>query len=352
MRGTVSFHPVDPSFFEETIGALLAGRKVQPQGFVDAAIAVRRSWWVARRTVRALEAALEAAEPPKPERTGGLFERIKATALAVDHKVDPATRRATELLDPELHLHGRPFFVTEESAERVADVVHEYRTAASARVAEAAALDQLVRLDRGFPTAFPPEDLPEPSADLAYRGDLLREMRDLFDVAAAARRAGTFAAPDGPPRVALEVLQEEMGWRAVRLHARAMPFWQARDVDGLETVCRASGIAPPACLKPAHPLFAEVLQELPALADGLPLEIPGPRAIGAYVPPGEVGQLLEFLLEAGAGMIRAAGRHGEGPACTVLLRKVRECATYAKRHGLGYLEASGIPAPDLEEDAG
>jgi hypothetical protein len=32
----------------------------------------------------------------------------------------------------------------------------------------------------------------------------------------------------------------------------------------------------------------------------------------------------------------------------VLLRKIRECASYARRHGLGYLEAAGIPTPDEE----
>ena len=38
-----------------------------------------------------------------------------------------------------------------------------------------------------------------------------------------------------------------------------------------------------------------------------------------------------------------AGRAGEAEACTTLLRKIRECARYAESHGMGYLEASGIP---------
>ena len=39
----------------------------------------------------------------------------------------------------------------------------------------------------------------------------------------------------------------------------------------------------------------------------------------------------------------------EGPAATALLRKIKECAVYAARHGLGYLEASGVEPPDLAE---
>ena len=55
------------------------------------------------------------------------------------------------------------------------------------------------------------------------------------------------------------------------------------------------------------------------------------------------GDLLEFLNTEGTKIIRVATQHGEGPACTTLLRKIRECAAYATRHEMGYLEASGMP---------
>ena len=41
---------------------------------------------------------------------------------------------------------------------------------------------------------------------------------------------------------------DEIPWRAVRLHARVVPFWVGRDVDGLETICRAAGVPAPDCL--------------------------------------------------------------------------------------------------------
>jgi hypothetical protein len=71
-------------------------------------------------------------------------------------------------------------------------------------------------------------------------------------------------------------------------------------------------------------------------------ELTGPRTVGGYVPAEDLPQLLEFLKESGARIIQAAARAGEGPACTRLLKKIRECATYAAGHGLGYLEAAGI----------
>lgn len=348
MRGTISFHPVDAAFFEGVIAGLLAGRKVQPEAFLAEAVPVRHSWIASRRTIRAIERAFEEAEPPKAVEGANLFARIKATALAVDHKVDAATRKAMKAIDLELHLHGRPFFIGEESVERVSTVVHEFRTAGSPATAESTVLDQLAKLDPTFPAAFAPSNEDEVEPDAAYRAELLRDLRSLYELAAAARRGDAWVQGGGRSRSAIAVLLEEAPWRAVRLHARAVPFWQGREVDGLETVCRASRIDPPACLKPAHALFAEACQEFAGFHEGLPLEIAGERAVGAYVPAAEIDDLLDFLTNQGAAIIRVASKYGEGPRCVVLLRKIRECVAYARRHGLGYLEASGIPTPDME----
>jgi hypothetical protein len=126
-----------------------------------------------------------------------------------------------------------------------------------------------------------------------------------------------------------------------------MPFWIARDVDGLETVCRAAGVPPPEFLVPARRLFAETCEEFPELAEALHVEVQGPRDVGAFVAAGDVPDLLEFLGLHGTRIIQVATQHGEGPACSTLLRKIRECAAYAERNGLGYIEASGILPPDL-----
>ena len=58
-------------------------------------------------------------------------------------------------------------------------------------------------------------------------------------------------------------------------------------------------------------------------------------------------EYFEFLNAQGGRIIAAAARSGEGPACAALLRKIKECAAYAMKHGLGYLEGSGI-LPEVE----
>jgi hypothetical protein len=148
---------------------------------------------------------------------------------------------------------------------------------------------------------------------------------------------------------ASDVLRDQLPHRALSLHARIVPFWIALDVDGLETVCRAAQVPAPEMLIPARRLFAAACEEFPGLQSALQLELKGARDLGAFVPPDDVAALLDFLNLQGARIIQAAARQGEGQLCTTLLRKIRECATYAAAHGMGYLEASGILPPDLAD---
>ena len=82
----------------------------------------------------------------------------------------------------------------------------------------------------------------------------------------------------------------------------------------------------------------------------LGVDVADERSVGAYVAPRDVPVLLDFLNENGARMIQAAARHDVGSTCKTLLRKIRECVSFASRAGVGYIEAGGIlpvgPAPD------
>ena len=349
MRGIVSFHPVDVEFYGSIVGPLLGGGKIDPAPFLAASLALRDRWAAARRHARALENALIVAEPPAPDPGASLFQRVKTQVIALDHKVDAITAKLQRAIDPDLHLHGRPFLITESSASAVAEWVEEFRRASSDSAAEGLALEQIVRLDPAIARAFPPEAAEPLSGDLQLRSELLGLLRDLHELGKAARTGETWVHEHGPKRPAMQVLQDELSWRATWLHSRARPFWIGRDVDGLVTICRAAGMPVPSCVTTAAPLFETAVGGFPSLAETFHLELEAARDVGAYVPPAGLDELIEFLTAEGAAIIRVATRHGEGPAATVLLRKIRECATYARQHGLGYLEASGILPPDLED---
>jgi hypothetical protein len=347
MKGYVSFHPIDLSFFDELIAPLVAGRKVNPDDFLRRAVLLRRNGWVARGFAVAVEQFAAAAEPPKSDPGASPWQRLRANLEKMDYRPDALATKAALGFDPELHLDGRPFFITEGSAERVAATVDAYVAAESDVAAAKIARDQVARIDADLAREIGPAEIPEPSSDLGYRSDLLRLLTKIHELARLAREGRTFAGDDdSAPRAATEALPDELPWRAVAMHARGTPFWIARDVDGLETICRAAGVRAPDCLSPAWRVFAEACEAFPPLKDSLGLELRRPNDVGAFVSPSEIGELLSFLSDHGARIIQAAAKGGEGAMATALLRKMKECAIFAQKKGWGYLEASGILPPE------
>jgi len=348
MKGYVSFHPVDLSFFDGLISPLVAGQKVNPDGFLQQAAQLRRTAWSARRFASAFEQLAALSAPPEADPAASRWQRLRTNLEKIDYRPDPLAVKASRALDPDLHLEGRPFFIAEGSAEKVAAAVDAYTGAVTEAGIEKVARDQLSRIDARLASSLEPAEIPELSSDPGYRSDVLRLLTKIHDLARFAREGRSFADDNAAPRPAMDALPEELPWRALSMHARRTPFWIAKDVDGLETICRAAGVRAPDCLAPAWRVYAEACAAFPALRDALGLELARPRDVGAFVAPGEIDQLLQFLAEHGARIINAAARGGEGPMATALMRKIKECAVYAHRHGFGYLEASGIVPPDAE----
>jgi hypothetical protein len=345
MRGIVSFHALDLELFDRLIGPLMVGEKVNPDEFLDAALRVRRAEWHVKRHRRALATLLESLEPPPPAE-GTVWQKLRTRLERLDHKADPIALLVAEKVDPDLHLLGRPFLIFEGSAERTSAVVDEYARAAGDASLDSLVLEQLLRLDSRLGAALAPAEITDPVAPLTLRNALLEDLKAIH---AAARRAR-----DGLAGAASATDLAQLVLLAVEAHARAVPFWIGRDVDGLETLCEAAGVDAPAILAPAWRPFSAVIEALPALREVLTPSLDGPRAVGAFVAPDDVPELVAFLNAEGARIIQAATRAGEGAKCSTLLRKIRECAHHAKRHGRGYLEASGVlpawfdPDDDLE----
>ncbi len=342
MKGIVSFHPIDVSFFDEIVASLVEGRKFDPEPFVHRAIRQRRTSWVARRFVVALEQLAAGAEAPKADPAATPWKRLRANLERMDFRPDETARRAGAVLDPDLHVVGRPFLVMENSAERVATAVEEYLDAASNAAAETAVRRQIARADAELASAVEPAEIEEPSPDPGYRAQMLRLMTKIHELSRAAREARNWSDEGAGPRPAREAVADGLPVRALTLHAEAFPYWRARDVDGLETICLAAGVPPPECLSPAWRLFPAACETFPLLKDALGVELRKPVDVGAFVGPSEINDLLQFLGDHGTRIIGAATRAGEGPAATTLLRKIKECATYAARRGFGYLEACGL----------
>jgi len=340
MRGIVSFHPIDMEFFDGLIGPLTVGEKVNPERFLETAVRARATDWYAKRYKRSLETLLTLLEPPPPPSEGSMWDKVRSRLERFDYKPDPTAKLIDGKIDPDLHLYGRPFLICEVSADRVSTIVDEFLAADGESSREALVLEQLLRVRPELGGALEPALVREPTSEMSYRNDLLKSLKSIFGLARPSRDGDD---GDGGPLMSVaEMDPRDLPWRTVHLHSRAVPFWIGRDVDGLETVCQSAGVEPPSFLAPAWRLFSPAIEARPEFRDELTTELRAEKDLGAFVSAEDVPELLAFLNAHGARIIQVATRHGVGPTCTTLLRKIRECAHYAQRHGMGYLEACGI----------
>ena len=352
MKGIVSFHPIDPSFFEGTIEPLVAGEKINPEDFLAASLRHLVASWESARYKQTLDFLLEQIEPPPPPEDGTMWDKVRTRLERFDHRPSELVRMVATHIDPELHLGGRPFLITEGSAESVAGAVDAFTTVDNESRAERLIIEQLAALDPKLPDQLELDDAEPSPPPGSYRNELLQELRVIFDQSRLARDDQAWGPAGSRREPARDVLVRELPWRAVQLHAKAVPFWYGEDVDGLETICLAAGLEPPNVLVPAWGLFQRSCDAFPELRDRLGVELQDERSVGAYVPPHDIPALLDYLNDFGARIIQVATRHGVGATCKTLLRKIRECACYAQRTGGGYLEASGVQpvGPELPEN--
>lgn len=344
MRGLVSFHPIDPDFFDGIVMPLVAGDKINPEPMLGAALALRRASWRAAAWKVAVAEALETLTPPPPPEHGTVWERMRARLERLDHRPDPAAVALGARIEPQLHLEGRPFLVCEVSSERVATAIDDYLDARTDADVDAVVRQQLMRIDESLRDALAPADIEQPDPDMAHRSRILDLLKALYDLGVAARAGAEWGRLGQDRRPAVEAIAAELPARAVALHAQAVPCWVARDVDGLATICRSAGLEPPEVLQAPTRLVADAVELAPGL-ESLTPELRDDEDVGAWVAPADVPELVAFLSAEGSRIIREATRQGAGGECATLLRKIRECAAYAERRGVGYLEACGILPP-------
>ena len=346
MSGVISFHPIDVRFYDELVQPLLAGEKCNPESWIERAQRREISAWYVAQTVDIIEHLMDQIEPPPAPEGSTLWVRVRTRLERFDHRPPRGSVLLARHIDPELHLYGRPFLIAEQSAEKVADVIDEFLEAEGPETAQSLIVQQLMRLDPELPRHMgEPSQAPATNAS-RYRTELLKQLRQLFDLAQAARSGDSFGRLGGERRPARDVLRDELPWMTLVLHARANPYWIARDVDGLAGICSVAGLDVPVALSPPWPLFGEAMLDFTELEAALDGDLSHPNRIGLWVAPDDVGELLAFVNAKGSQIIKIAGEFGEGARIASVLRKIRECLRYAELKGLGYLEGSGLPVPE------
>lgn len=308
----ISFHPVDMRLVQERVTPFLAGRGNDDDLDDLIADAVRQA--KVRFRANAWGLGVMQANP------GGAF-------------------------DTRLHVWGRPFFVTAERPEDVAEAVVQYCNATVDQVDDLAR-SQIALLDPALLAHVEPKVSGNLPADerlaigFRWKLDLLRE-------AAAAVRAGrdTIRNGDGDEIEAAGALTGNAQFVLVEFLAALLPGWIERGrvwPTELAESASTDGYAP---TDSNTPLLGVLPDEFPSLEWDSNWTIPDNYAIGGYASPSDIRPFRDWLTRNTAPLTAIGDQWDDRPYVQNALRKLDESLALAELTGSAFVEAAEIYIP-------
>jgi hypothetical protein len=303
----ISYHPVDVTFLHDRVFPFVQGRRtlddLHPQALRITKVRFRANAW------------------------GGGVLRLRTHAPAA--------------FDPDLHVWGRPFFITVESPEEVSDAIDRYLAADEGQV-DAIATDML----RQFDPALPGHVSPDPKGRLPDDVSILRGLfwkLDLFREAYAAVKSGRKTVEHkGKKLDAASLFATDFPLAALAFAAHFRPGWMSRGYGWPSQLLQEAGVRSNP-FRAARPLFEPLLAELPQIAKNLRPTIVENYVVGGFVPAGEVAALQSTFTNALPG-IQAYARKLNAPpeAFDNDYRKIHEALHDARRRNLAFVEATEV----------
>jgi len=245
-------------------------------------------------------------------------------------------------LVPALHVWGRPFFSTADTAEQVAEDVRRYLATPHHEVA-ALAREMLGRIDPALAGRVEPDDSGRLPGDRVLGEHLSWRMR-VLRASAAALRAGRVVVRDpdtGREHDPRALLAREVPFSVVELAAALVPGWMSRGHTWPTRLCAEAGV-PAAGFSPPTPLYAPLRELFPDLDWFGHATITENYAVGGFVSAADVGAVRAGLAGARGALLAPAERDGRAEGCAVDLAKIDEAMALAERLGLGFCEATEI----------
>ncbi|MGV9408962.1 hypothetical protein ACWDOP_03525 [Nocardia sp. NPDC003693] len=238
-------------------------------------------------------------------------------------------------LDPALYLWGRPFFVTADTPEAVAETVVRY-TKCTPEEVDDLARSQIAQLDPHLLNHIEPDmtgNLPSDGRiafGLVLKLDALRE-------AAQTIRAGRSMIRDrsGNAISAADALNKCVQFHAVEFLAALLPGWITRG-----RVWPTEFDAP---LSDNAPVFGSLPTEFPGLDWTSDRTINTNYEIGGYSPPGEVRGLREWLSDNASTLTIEADKWND----RFYVRKLDEALALTGLTGSAFVEATDIYIPSM-----
>ncbi len=312
MGWDISYHPIDPTFVHARVLAYVRGE----------------------RTIDDLVASAV--------RLAKVRFRANAWGLGL---VELSRTRDVPGFNPDLHVWGRPFLITDRDPAAISSSIDAYLEVPIERV-DALAERMIAALDPHL--AGPGIVKPSAEGDLPDDDDLILGIRgnlDLFRAARATIVAGDreVVAPDGRVHDARALFASDFPLTAVTFAAQFRPGWMARGYGWPTQLFAEIDVDTSALFTMPTDLFAPLLGEIPEIEEQLATTIQQNYSLGGYVAPSGVPTLLELLDRHSLAIDDWARSEGWGDdGAQSYLVGIREAALDAQRRGFGFLEATEI----------
>jgi hypothetical protein len=239
--------------------------------------------------------------------------------------------------DSDLHVWGRPFFITDDHPEEVSCSIDRYLAASSSAEVKKIVDDMLDRLDPQLVGKIEPA----PEGHLPDDADLANGLRWKLDTLRAALRAfkageKKFQGQDGESHDPKQLLQTALPHALLEFAAIFQPGWMGRGYVWPTHLIDEAELDPEGLFESARFWIEPLLPVLKGIKIQPEATIAGNFTVGGCVRPDRVPALRQWL-EANASVILKKCKD-----CEVDWRKLMEAVLDAERRNLGFAEATEI----------
>ncbi|MEU4595776.1 hypothetical protein [Nocardia sp. NPDC023988] len=246
--------------------------------------------------------------------------------------------------DPQLYVWGRPYFVTAQTPDDVAETVLQYNRCTPEQV-DHLAVQQLSLLDRTLVGRVRPNMEGTLPPDRYVAEAISGKVVLLRQAVRALRTRQSFTTPDGETADPGEILAGNLQFVLVEFLAHILPGWIQRGRVWPTLLERTAGSDGYSGLVDNSALLGLMRSEFPALEWAVNYTIPSNYEVGGYAAPAAVPVTRHWLARKADELVAAGDEDDEGDVIRTAIRKTDEALALAARIGGAFVEASEIYIP-------
>jgi hypothetical protein len=330
----VSAHPVDVALIQRRILPYIQGRG-------DLSDVLAEAVRVARVRFHANAWGLGLNEVDFAERQAKR-KRTKSIGVSAAKAKSRPKWLVPDTFDAELHVWGRPFFVT-TPPERVSDTIDRYLAVSTPKQVAAIAADMLRELNPALVGKVKPDESGKLPTPKRLAQGLIAPL-NFFRSAYPHLKSGTpVALPNGETADAAELFLHELPLHVISFASVLQPGWMSRGYVWFTSFIGRAKLRPGKLVESAAALFEPLLSRVKGFSKAFDPTITSNFTIGGYVRPENVPAFREWMDKNSEKMIAACVKEkwDEGGARQDFA-KVMEPLRDAEHRGMGYLEAAEV----------